>query len=233
MTRGVDKGMNIERVREALWSEVRHVLLDMDGTLLDRYFDDYFWQHLVPEKYAEKHDITFGRAREELFRKYKIHEGTLNWTDIDFWSRELDLDIPALKEQIRHLIEVHPHVETFLKELKGAGKRVVLATNAHYKTLKIKLRKTQIGGYFDKVITSSDIGCPKEDIRFWQRAEKVLSFDRKKTIFIDDVMENLETAGDFGIKYLVLKTMASSREKEPDSRNGGFLAVSDFRQLLP
>ena len=80
--------------------EIEHVLLDMDGTLLDRYFDDYFWEHLVPERYAEKHKITFGKAREELFMRYKAHEGTLNWTDIDFWSKELDLDILALKEAV-------------------------------------------------------------------------------------------------------------------------------------
>jgi FMN phosphatase YigB (HAD superfamily) len=104
--------------------DIKFVLLDMDGTLLDRYFDDYFWEHLVPEKYAEKNNITFGKAKEELMKKYKVHEGTLNWTDLDFWSKELSLDIPALKEQIRHLIEVHPHVEDFLKMLKKQGKIV-------------------------------------------------------------------------------------------------------------
>ncbi|NOZ25004.1 MAG: HAD-IA family hydrolase [Nitrospirae bacterium] len=204
----------------------------MDGTLLDRYFDDYFWEHLVPEKYAEKHNITFGRAKEELLKKYRTHEGTLNWTDIDFWSRELDLDIPALKEQIRHLIEVHPHVEDFLRELKDAGKKVALVTNAHYKTLKIKMRKTRIGGYFDKVVTSSEVGCPKEDIAFWQRVERILRFDKDRTVFIDDVVENLSAAREFGIRYIVLKTMASSKETEA-AEDSGFLAVSDFKELLP
>ena len=27
--------------------DIKYVLLDMDGTLLDKYFDDYFWEHLV------------------------------------------------------------------------------------------------------------------------------------------------------------------------------------------
>ena len=224
--------MDINRFKKALWSEAKHVLLDMDGTLLDRYFDDYFWKHLVPEKYAEKNNITFGRAKEELLKKYKVQEGTLNWTDIDFWTRELDLDIPALKEQIRHLIEVHPHVEDFLSELKSADKKVILVTNAHYKTLNIKLRKTRIGGYFDKVITSSEVGCPKEDIEFWQRIEKMLRFDRETTVFIDDVMENLRAAREFGIRYIVLKTMASSKDKETGD-NGNFLATGDFSELLP
>src|SRR4030042_5324103 len=111
--------------------DIKFVLLDMDGTLLDRYFDDYFWEHLVPEKYAEKNNITFGKAKEELMVKYKVHEGTLNWTDLDFWSKELDIDIPALKEQIKHLIEVHPHVEDFLKMVKRQKKKLFLVTNAH------------------------------------------------------------------------------------------------------
>ena len=105
--------------------DIKYVLLDMDGTLLDKYFDDYFWEHLVPERYAEKHSISFGRAKEELLTKYKVHEGTLNWTDIDFWSTELGLDIPALKEQIKHLIDVHPHVIEFLAALTEAQKEGV------------------------------------------------------------------------------------------------------------
>ena len=42
---------------------ITHVLLDMDGTLLDKYFDDYFWEHLVPEKYADKHASPSARQK--------------------------------------------------------------------------------------------------------------------------------------------------------------------------
>jgi len=160
--------------------DIQFVLLDMDGTLLDKYFDDFFWEHLVPEKYAEKHSMTFGRAKDELMEKYKVHEGTLNWTDLDFWSRELNLDIPALKEQIKHLIEVHPHVEDFLKMLKRSKKKIFLVTNAHYKSIDLKFKKTEIGKYFDTVLSSFDTGYPKESLKFWSTAEKRLGFDKQK-----------------------------------------------------
>lgn len=210
--------------------EIKYILLDMDGTLLDKYFDDYFWEHLVPEKYAERHNITFGKAKKELLSRYKKHEGTLNWTDIDFWSRELNLDIPALKEQIKHLIEVHPHVEDFLKVLKRHKKKVYMVTNAHYKVLDIKLKKTEIGKYFDKCITSFEIGYPKEMIEFWQKTEKILGFDKENTLFIDDTVEILKTASSFGIKYTLLKTRANS--KRHSIHTGDFPVLQDFSELV-
>lgn len=212
------------------FDEIKHVLLDMDGTLLDKYFDDYFWEHLVPEKYAEKHNITFGKAKKELLLKYKAHEGTLNWTDIDFWSNELSLDIPALKEQIRHLIEVHPHVEDFLKTLKRHKKKVFMVTNAHYKVLDIKLKKTEIGHYFDKCITSFEIGYPKEMIEFWERTQQLIGFDKENTLFIDDTAEILRTAKIFGIKHLLLKTRSNS--KKTDKPVNGFSVLKDFKELI-
>ena len=210
--------------------EIKYVLLDMDGTLLDKYFDDYFWEHLVPEKYAEKNNITFGKAKEELLKKYKHHEGTLNWTDIDFWSGELDLDIPALKEQIRHLIEVHPHVEDFLRMLRRHKKKVFLVTNAHYKVLDLKFKKTEIGKYFDDTITSCEVGYPKEMLEFWHKAQKRLGFDKDRSLFVDDTEEVLRTAKEYGIKYILHKAMASSKAKPKLSKD--FFHIYDFKELM-
>ena len=39
------------------WSDIDTVLLDMDGTLLDLHFDNYFWTRHVPEAYARKHQL--------------------------------------------------------------------------------------------------------------------------------------------------------------------------------
>jgi len=209
---------------------ITHVLLDMDGTLLDKYFDDYFWEHLVPERYADKHGITFGKAKEDLLRKYKSHEETLNWTDIDFWSRELGLDILALKEQIRHLIEVHPHVENFLQLMKKKGKKTYIATNAHYKVLGMKLNKTDIGKYLTGSITSDAMGSPKEKMGFWQQAERQLGFRKEHTLFVDDTPAVLKTAKAYGIKYVVYKALGNSHMKPGISTE--FPAILDFNELM-
>jgi putative hydrolase of the HAD superfamily len=117
-------------------------------------------------------------ARKELLARYKSIEGTLAWTDLDYWSEKLDLDIPALKLKINHLIQVHPYVIDFLQYCRSIKKEVHLVTNAHSKTLDIKIRKTDIGSYFDRIICSGDIGLPKENPRFWNRLEALLNFDK-------------------------------------------------------
>ena len=221
----------VHAIKEALATqEITHVLLDMDGTLLDKYFDDYFWEHLVPEKFAEKNSVSFGKAKEELLKKYKSHEETLNWTDIDFWSRELGLDILALKEQIRHLIEVHPHVENFLELMRTRNKMVYIATNAHDKVLAMKLKKTEIGRYLTGAITSAEIGFPKEKLEFWRRAEEKLGFRKEHTLFVDDTIAVLRTAKEYGIGYIVYKARGNS--KAAPGHSPDFTTVMDFNELL-
>ncbi len=212
------------------WQEITWVLLDMDGTLLDKHFDDYFWETLVPKEYARRQNLPLEEARQTVFARYRREEGTLNWTDIDFWSRELDLDIPALKEGIRHLIEVHPDTEEFLQSLRQMGKKVALVTNAHYKTLSLKMNHVGLLGYFDAVVSSFDLGAPKEDQQFWETLEERLGFDRKHAVLVDDNADVLATARRYGIKYLLFKAKSSSQaEAEPHS---DFPSIASFRELM-
>jgi len=212
------------------WQEITWVLLDMDGTLLDKHFDDYFWETLVPQEYARRQALPLPEARQLVFARYKRQEGTLNWTDIDFWSRELELDIPALKEGIRHLIEVHPDTEDFLRFLQEQGKKVALVTNAHTKTLALKMNHTGLLGYFDEVISSFDLGTPKEDVHFWEILRERLGFEAINTLLVDDNAEALAAARTFGIKYPYFKAKSSSRleaESHPD-----FPSIESFHELM-
>jgi HAD superfamily hydrolase (TIGR01509 family) len=212
------------------WQDITWVLLDMDGTLLDKHFDDYFWETLVPEEYARRQGLDLALARDLVFARYQREEGTLNWTDIDFWSKELDLDIPALKEGIRHLIEVHPDAEEFLNFLRLKKKRVALVTNAHYKTLSLKMNHTGLLGYFEAVVSSFDLGTPKEEVRFWEMLHDRLHFIPGQTLLVDDNAEALAAARTFGIKYPYFKAKSSSQmgpANHPD-----FLSIASFRELM-
>ena len=212
------------------WSEIDTVLLDMDGTLLDLHFDNHFWLEHVPRRFAELRGISTEAAREELTARYRSVEGTLEWYCVDHWSRELGMDIVLLKQEVDHLIAVHPHVLDFLEALARVGKQRVLVTNAHQKSLQLKMEKTRLHGHLDAVICSHDLGLPKEDISFWSRLREQQSFDPQRSLFIDDSLPVLRSARDYGIRHLLAVLLPDTRQPEREVRE--FPAVRDFSALL-
>src|SRR5262245_30706534 len=113
------------------WSDIDTVLLDMDGTLLDLRFDNYFWLEFVPERYGERHRMSVAAAHELLAPRFAAHYGTLNWYCTDFWSRELGLDIAQLKHDIGDRVRFLDGAQEFLTTARSWGKRLLLVTNAH------------------------------------------------------------------------------------------------------
>lgn len=212
------------------WQDIDTVLLDMDGTLLDKHFDDYFWEEHIPEVYAKQNNISIFTAEEELLAKYREEEGSLQWTDLDFWSEKLDLDIEKLKEEMDHMISVHPYVIEFLDYCRSMGKKIMLVTNAHPKTLKIKMNKTKLTEYFDEVICADEIGLAKEQDGFWQKLSEKYAFDKTRTLLADDNNKVLESGARFGIKSLIYVSKSSTML--PVVHSPKFPSIIFFKELI-
>lgn len=213
------------------WSGIDTVLLDMDGTLLDLHFDNHFWQSHIPLRYAEARQLGHEQAREELMSRYHARAGTLEWYSVDFWATELELDIMRLKEEVAHLIAVFPGVTDFLTALHGAGKRVVLVTNAHHKALTMKMARTGLQGYFDAIVTSHAIGHAKEELAFWEKLHLEQPFDPLRSLLVDDSLPVLAAARRYGIRHLRTIRRPDSRQAEKDT--GDFAAIRSFADIMP
>ncbi|MCL7462394.1 GMP/IMP nucleotidase [Pseudomonas sp. NW5] len=212
------------------WSQIDTVLLDMDGTLLDLHFDNQFWLHHLPQRYADKHAITLDAALAELLPLFQQHAGQLSWYCLDFWTRELDLPVRALKDEIAHLIALRPDADRFLAALRAAGKRVALITNAHRDSLSLKMERIELAPYFDRLISSHDYGFPKEDQQFWFALQQDFGFDPARSLFIDDSLPILRSARDYGIAYLLGVRQPDSRG--PLKNTEEFAAIEHYHTLL-
>jgi putative hydrolase of the HAD superfamily len=213
------------------WAGIDTVLLDMDGTLLDLHYDNHFWQVYVPEKFAEHHGLPPEEAHAECFRRYDAQAGTLNWYCVDYWSEQLELDIVRLKEELAHLIAVHPDVTDFLDALKRLGKRTVLVTNAHRKSLNLKMARTGLAVHFDALHVSHEYGLAKEDPAFWAALGKSEPFDPARTLLVDDSLPVLRSARQFGIRHLCAVHRPDTRL--PDKDVGEFSAIRRFADIMP
>jgi putative hydrolase of the HAD superfamily len=213
------------------WNNIDTVLLDMDGTLLDLYFDNHFWLEHLPARYAERNGIDADQARARLVDAFAAQRGSLNWYCVDYWSQHLQLDIGALKREVRHLIAIRPHVEQFLQRLHDSPRQVWLVTNAHRKSLDLKLHHTGIGAWFDRVICSHDLRVPKEQASFWRLLHSAHPFDPARTLFIDDTSAVLQAAQQFGVRYLLTLLQPDSKQARRDATD--FPAILHFDEIMP
>ncbi len=212
------------------WNDIDTVMLDMDGTLLDLHFDNFFWLDHLPARYAQIHGLDLDSANRQLNQDIKNYEGTLQWYCLDFWSDKLQLDIPSLKREVMHKIQMRPHVGEFLTRLRALGKKVLLVTNAHPKSLGLKLEVTQIDQLLDVIVSSHEFSEPKESQRFWQQLQTREGFDPARTLFIDDTARILESAKTFGIKYLLGIHQPDSQQAR---RMEQFPAIEHFDEIMP
>jgi len=214
------------------WQDIQTVLLDMDGTLLDLHFDNHFWQEHLPKRYVDihRHDDEH-ILRQQLTHRFESQRGTLNWYCTDYWSQQLQVDIPALKREIQHLIAIRPFVKDFLQQLQAGPQQVILVTNAHHKSLEIKMGKTGLSDLFDAIVVSHDFRAPKEEPHFWQQLRSRHPFDPQHTLLIDDTASVLKSAQQFGIKYLL--TMLQPDSKQARRQQTEFPGILHFDEIMP
>ncbi|MDG2176768.1 MAG: GMP/IMP nucleotidase [Gammaproteobacteria bacterium] len=204
------------------WQNIDNVLLDMDGTLLDLSFDNYFWLEFLPQKISDHKTISLEEATKTVTSLSESTYGSLLWYCLDHWSEKLEMDVEALKKEVRHRIKMRPHCQELLSYLKNLNKRVILVTNAHPKALAIKVTASGLHEHMEEMISSHELELAKENDGFWEKLGNRECIDLTRSLFIDDSLPVLECAQRSGIKHLiqVLHPDSNSQPLQPSQFQG-------------
>jgi HAD superfamily hydrolase (TIGR01509 family) len=211
------------------WNDIDVVMFDMDGTLLDLAFDNYFWREAVPAAWADANQHPTDTAHHTLAPRFEQEEGTLNWYSLSFWSQTLGIDLETLKVRHRDRIMLRDGVLDTLDALDKAGKTLWLVTNAHPIVLDLKLDKTDLAGRFERIICSHDIGHAKEQAEFWPALQKQHFFDPESTLMVDDSEPVLQAAVNFGLQ---VRGIVQPDSLLPPRMTLKFPAVDHLTELL-
>lgn len=212
------------------WQDIDTVLLDMDGTILDLSFDNFFWLDYLPTIYAKKNQLSLAQSKQFLAESYGKIEGTLNWYCLDYWSEQLQLDILALKHQVSERIAFRPQAIEFLTFLNTQNKRVIMVTNAHPKSLEIKQLSKKFHHFFAHLNSSHEFGVPKEFQEYWQKLHAKYHIVPERTLFIDDNLRILHSANDYGIKFVLGVAQPDSQRDQVDCHP--FYAINNFSDII-
>jgi putative hydrolase of the HAD superfamily len=213
------------------WTRVDTVLLDMDGTLLDLNFDNVLWTQRLPHRYAEHHGLDHDEARDALFAHMHETRHTLEFYCLDYWTRHTRLDIVGLHHELSHLIRWRGHARMFIHRITGSGRRAVLVTNAHRKSLAVKDDATDLTSTLDASVSAHDYAAPKESPAFWEQLHGEEPFDPQRTLFIDDNATVLDAARDYGVRQLV--TVSQPDSARPARDEFGYPAFNQFDEIMP
>lgn len=213
------------------WQSIKTILLDMDGTLLDLHFDNYFWQEYLPKHWGKLNNMEVDEAKAQLKEWYLKEAGTLSWYCLDFWTDRLEFNVLELKADVEHLIQYRPHAETFLDKLSAdSNYSVIMVTNAHQDLIKMKADKTGIDSFFDEIVSSHAIGHAKEAQEFWIKFRSNYPFDPDEALLIDDNLTVLRAAREFGIKNLLTISKPDSKHDHQDPEE--FQAIDSFEDII-
>lgn len=213
------------------WTRVRHVLLDMDGTILDLAFDNFIWRTAVPTRYGDARGLSLEAARSELEPHFLSVAHTLPWYDTDHWTRLTGVDVGALHWEFKERIGLLDGSLAFLDAVRASGRPIWLATNAHPDSWRPKLAQTGIAHYFEVIVSSHDMQAPKEDQAFWQRLRERHAFDPAQALFCDDSRPVLDSARAFGIGQIVAMTHPDTTQ--PPRTFADYPTAARLKELLP
>ena len=205
-------------MKDALdWDRIDTVLLDMDGTVLDLAFDNYFWLTHLPATWGAARGLNPEQAMEQLMPHFMGLRGSLRWYCLDHWSELLGLDIVQLKQDCRYMIRYLPGAEAFLHQVKASGRRLLLVTNAHPDALALKQQQCPIHDHFEGLHSTHSWGRPKEDAEFWRAFAQDCRVDLQRSLFVDDSEAVLRGAVAGGVSQVcgILAPDTSTPPRQP------------------
>lgn len=211
------------------WNKIEAVLLDMDGTLLDLNFDNYFWLEHLPKRYAQIHNQDASTVKPKLIQQIMAEKGKLNWYSLEFWNKKFNLDLVALKKEVQHLICYRADALKFLQQLKLTNKKVILATNADLPSLELKLPITRLNQQIEKIYSSASLNAPKEEQAYWQKLQLAEDLNPATCLLIDDNLSVLQSAQNFGIGELITISQPDTTQAPKPANN--FAAINNFAEL--
>jgi putative hydrolase of the HAD superfamily len=184
----------------------------------------------LPRRYAALHSLSFEESRGRLMAMYRSVEGELAWTDLNYWTRQVDIDVVAMHKELDHMIGFLPGAEEFLRHLQQLGKRATIITNAHSTGVSVKISKTGLDRYVDRVVDAFEVGYLKMRPEYWPNCQRLVGFDPSRSLFMDDDEGCLTAAKAFGVAHLVHSAKSSSQL--PPAPLPQFFSVTGFAPLL-
>lgn len=165
---------------------------DMDGTLMQSGFGDKVWLDGLPAAYAQTHNISFKKAKEELLTAYEeIGSSRREWYDLSYWIEKLHLDITPqqLLDTFSTYIQPYPEVPDLIKRL-AKNHTLIVSSAAMKPFITIQMKTSKLHPYFSYYFSATtDTNTVKKDPYFYEMITQKLQCNPDEIIHVGDHRE--------------------------------------------
>lgn len=194
------------------------------------------------KKYPHVNDDLLEQARKSCFVKatdlhkigrefsfYEWYGEQLRYMGIGQFDEDLINELnQAFMLGYRQYTTVLPGARESLQQLSDAGYKLAVVSNSLGTNTRIDLEITGLTGFFDHIVTSSEVGWRKPHPKIFQRVLELLEAEPAEVVFVgDNPKEDIRGAVDAGMHTVAVRC---GREKNISSAGGANgLGQSDFK----
>ncbi len=180
---------------------IKYISLDLQGTLSDSKFSDYFWIEFIPQKYSEKNKISIQSAKEILKQKFKEY-GVYNilYYDDKYWSEYLKFDTKKELDKFEIRPSINKKMYSYLQNL-NLPKIIVSTTTELFINYELEEKVKE----FEKIYSCVDyfkIGGKTKEV--YENIAKELNVKPSEILHIgDNYCMDIENAKKAGVNVIL------------------------------
>lgn len=214
-----------------IFQQVKAVLFDLDGTLVDSM---WLWED-IDREYLSRFDITLPEDLQDMIQGMSFSE-----TAVYFKERFL---IPHSLEEIKaewnemawkkyaEEVPLKEGVLSVLKELKNRGISMGIATSNSKELVELVIGKLGVSEYFKSIRTSCEVAKGKPSPDIYQLVAKDLEAEPAECLVFEDIIAGITAGKSAGMKVCSVYDKKSEGDTKKKQELSDYY-IHSFSELL-